>query len=342
MPADKVTVAVAGLGRIASTLEKDALREKPCTHIGAVAAHPECTIAAGCDIDGEARERFMEDWGGLDPVPRVFDSAAAMLSGERPDIMIVATYPDSHYPITAQAAAAGVPVVICEKPLAHSLGAAKKIAVIHRRGISKVLVNHERRYSADYIAVKEAVGSRLYGELLSVKAVLYFGRSTPLKNMLLHDGTHLVDMVNYICPGPLRISRLSGPLKRTARAAAAGGTSVFLTGKAGGVSVAIEAGSGRDHLVFELELSFERGRIRVGNGILEYEASGESPFYEGYRSLRQDKRPDTIPEIKKTGYFYNMIDDAVRCVRQPGREPVSSAEDGLEVMKFIRSVRACR
>jgi predicted dehydrogenase len=332
MPSDKVTVAVAGLGRIASTLEKDALRGKPCTHIGAVAVHPECSLVAGCDIDGEARERFMEDWGAFDPPSKVFDSAAAMLSEVRPDIMIVATYPDSHYPMCARAAAAGVPVVICEKPLADTLRDAKKIAASHRQGKTKILVNHERRYSADYIGVKDAVDSRLYGDLLSVKAVLYFGKSTPLKKMLLHDGTHMVDIINYLCPAPLRMSRLPGPLNRTGR------NTVFLFGTAGGVAVLLEAGAGRDHLVFEVELSFERGRIRVGNGVLEYEGSAESPYYEGYRSLRQD----TKPEIQKTGYFYNMIDDAVRCVREPKRMPLSSAEDALEVMKFIRSVRACR
>lgn len=335
MPIDKITVALAGVGRIASTLEKDTLREKPCTHIGAVAAHPECSLIAGCDIDGEARERFMDDWGALDPAPQIFDSVEALLSDVSPGIMIVATYPDSHYPISALAAAAGVSVIICEKPLADSLRDARRTARLHTSGRTKILVNHERRYSADYNAVKEAVDSRLFGELLSVKAILYFGKSTPIKNMFLHDGTHLIDMVNYLCPGPLRIRGLSDSLKRKNGGAA---VSVFLTGSAGGVPVLIEAGNGRDHLVFELELSFEGGRIRVGNGVLEYEKSADSPFYEGYRSLV----PEIAPIIGKTGYFYNMIDDAVRCFRDPSRQPVSSAADGYEVMKFIKAVRACR
>lgn len=332
MPSDKVTVAVAGLGRIASTLEKDTLREKPCTHIGAVTAHPDCTLVAGCDIDAEARERFVDDWGGLDSSPQVFDSVEALLTDVRPDIMIVATYPDSHYSITARAAAAGVSVIVCEKPLADKLRAAAKIARIHTSGRAKILVNHERRYSADYIAVKEAVESRLYGRLLAAKAVLYFGKTRSIQGMLLHDGTHLIDMVNYLCPGPLTIRRLYDSLRRK------GGAAVFLSGSAGGVPVLLEAGNGRDHLVFELDLSFATGRIRVGNGVLSYEKSGESPYYEGYRSLL----PDKAPPIEKTGYFYNMIDDAVRCFRDTQAKPVSSAVDGLEVMKFIRAVRACR
>ena len=86
--------------------------------------------------------------------------------------------------------------------------------------------------------------------------------------------------------------------------------------------------------MFEIELSFERGRIRVGNGVLSFEESGASPFYSDYRSLL----PADTPVIKRTGYFAGMIADAVRCCREPGYQPVSNASASLEVMRFIRSV----
>jgi hypothetical protein len=104
------------------------------------------------------------------------------------------------------------------------------------------------------------------------------------------------------------------------------------------IPVAIEVGSQRDHLVFEVELNFSSGRIRVGNGVYSFERSGESPHYEGYRSLLPDEEAPPRPE--KTGYFSGMVADAVRCVREPAHMPLSSAEDALEVMKFIRSVKA--
>jgi hypothetical protein len=89
-------------------------------------------------------------------------------------------------------------------------------------------------------------------------------------------------------------------------------------------------------LVFELELSFERGRARVGNGVLSFEESADSPYYEGYRSLLSA----VTPEITRTGYFANMMADAVAAVGDPAYEPVSTAADGLEVMRFIRSLKA--
>ena len=412
----KLSCAVAGLGRIGSSLEKDALREKPCTHTGAVAGNPDCVLAAGCDIKPEARERFLKDWGHLSPKPGVFDSVDELLTKLVPQILVVATYPESHYRIVKKAAAAGVPVIVCEKPLADTLRSARKIAALHRKGAATVLVNHERRYSSDYLAVREAIAQRRYGRLISVRGTLYFGRSSRHKDVLLHDGTHLVDIINFLLEeargpaargpaargpaardpaacslrkaNPVRLERRSGSMRsnrgsaylfgtasragrpsRTESPGAGGGAvPTSRAAEGGGIPVVIEVGAERDHLVFEVELSFERGRIRVGNGVLSFEASGESPYYEGYRSLL----PDEAPEIGKTGYFSNMIADAVRCARQrqaadvagnaeggSGRraegingadgadsaaggetcEPVSSAADGYAVMKYIRSMR---
>ncbi|MDR0453144.1 MAG: Gfo/Idh/MocA family oxidoreductase, partial [Treponema sp.] len=84
--------AVVGLGRIASLLEDDSLREKPCTHAGAIVAGGECRLVAGADLDPDRRRLFAERW----KVP-VYGDAAAMLAGHRPDILHIATHPDSHY-----------------------------------------------------------------------------------------------------------------------------------------------------------------------------------------------------------------------------------------------------
>ncbi len=43
---NKLKAAVIGLGRIASLLDEDTLREKPCTHSGAIAANEDCVLAA--------------------------------------------------------------------------------------------------------------------------------------------------------------------------------------------------------------------------------------------------------------------------------------------------------
>jgi len=332
-----ITCAVVGLGRIGSTLENDTLREKPCTHTGAIMANPDCRLIGGADIDEEACRRYREDWGDRvvrDSVAtdagdlRVFGSTAALLARQQPDILVAATPPDTHLEIVKAAFDAGVPVVICEKPLARTLSDARRIARLHRSGRIKVLVNHERRYSEDYRAVRRAVLSEKFGPLIALRGTLYFGRTAAHRDVLLHDGTHLVDSINYLTGSTCRLRRHFGSMHERR-------SSTYLFGRAGKIPVVIDVGAERDHLVFEVELSFVKGRVRVGNGVLQYEVSGESPFYENYRSLL----PDETPRIGRTGYFSNMLEDAVRCVREADHPPVSGAPDGLEVMKFIRSLR---
>jgi len=323
---DRIRCAVVGLGRIGSLLEDDELREKPATHAGAIAANPDCELVGGCDIDENRRIAFRERWNCHAIYPHVEE----LIADTRPDVLCIATHPDSHYRMVRAATLGGATVAVCEKPLAHRLGAAKRIARLHRSGRITVITNHERRYSADYLAVRDCIRRETYGRLVSVRGTLYFGQGRH-DQVLLHDGTHMVDIINFLVGGRTHPTRRFGRMRgRT--------SSAYLFGNVKRVPIVIEVGSERDHLVFELELSFERGRIRVGNGVLSFEGSGESRFYEGYRSLHQDE----APAIEKTGYFANMMADAVRCARDPGHEPVSSAMDGLAVMRFIGAMRARR
>jgi predicted dehydrogenase len=356
-----VKAAIVGLGRIASLLEEDSLREKPCTHAGAIAAYADCQLAAGCDIDEERRLLFAQKW----QVP-VYSDAAEMLRVHKPQILTIATHPDSHYHYCRLAADAGVQAVICENPLADNIGEARKIARLAKNGLV-IITNHERRYAEDYIRAKTILGSGKLGLLLSARAVLYMGRTKRLLDVLWHDGTHLADAIMFLTGMDLKHKK-----RRGAKLSANAGTawleaelgirseelgignrlpvppsaflsrliphSSFLISHFSFVPINIEIGAGRDHLVFEMEFSCEKGRLRIGNGVFEIWESVPSPYAEKFRSLRQTEETFSGP----TGYFANMVKDAVACVREPGRLPRSSAEDGLRVIEYLHSIKAWR
>jgi predicted dehydrogenase len=352
---EKIRAAVAGLGRIASLLEEDALREKPCTHAGAIAANSDCILAAGCDTDEERRRLFAEKW----QVP-VFADATQMLSIHKPHILVIATHPDSHYYYCRLASQMRIPVVICEKPLADNINEARKIAKLSVRGGSKhthaahagetvIITNHERRYSQDYIRAKEILKSGNLGTLLSVRAVLYLGKTTRLIDQFWHDGTHLADAIMFLT-GAILKHRRSWGAKLTSRSGTA-----WLEGELRSpellskndktaennftsfshIPVIFEIGCARDHLVFEIELSCEKGRLRIGNGIFEIWESVPSPYAEKFRSLKNNGENFFGP----TGYFANMLKDAAACVKDPQRIPVSTAVDGLRVIEYLNSVK---
>ncbi|MDR0399599.1 MAG: Gfo/Idh/MocA family oxidoreductase [Treponema sp.] len=348
----KIPVAIVGLGRIASLLEGDGRREKPCTHAGAAAADRNCVLVAGCDTDEERRRLFAERWH----VP-VYAGAAEMLREHRPEIFIVATHPDSHGRYCSLAQAAGVPVAVCEKPLAHTLAAARSIASLTGRrasgrgsvghGSMKILVNHERRYSTDYIRAKELLESGRLGAPLSVRGVLYMGRGRRLIDVLWHDGTHLADALMFLSGATLRHERVwGGSLKTGAGTAYLAGTLIPDRGGVRGdrpgrgkpLPCLIELGARRDHLVFEIEFSCEAGRLRIGNGVYEVWESGDCPYAEGFQSLI----PARDRFKGRTGYFSNMIADAVNCVRNPALQPRSSAAAALKVMEYLDAVKSAQ
>jgi len=328
----KVNVAIVGLGRIASLLEEDSLREKPCTHAGAIAANADCVLVAGCDVDEERRRLFADKWQ-----VSVFADAAEMVREHKPQILVIATHPDSHYYYCRLAAAFGVPAVICEKPLADTIGEARKINRLAERGLT-IITNHERRYAQDYTRAKVILDDAALGKLLSVRAVLYMGKTKRLLDVLWHDGTHLADAIMFLANARLKHRRRWGaPL--TARSGTAWLEGELCAEKsAPPVPVIIEVGAGRDHLVFEMEFSCERGRLRIGNGIFEVWESAPSTYAEKFRSLKQTDEVFTGP----TGYFANMVQDAVACARESSRTPRSSAADGLRVIEYLNAIKAWR
>jgi predicted dehydrogenase len=318
----KLRNAIVGLGRIGSLLEDDKLREKPCTHAGAVDLNPDCLLAAGCDLNKKRRELFKSRW----KCDNIYKSIDRMLREISPDILHIATPPETHLDIVKSAVKHNVLLSICEKPLSGSLQEAEQIADIHRSGRMTILTNHERRYSKDYIHTKNIIEKRTLGELLSIYSKLYMDPESKLKSTLLHDGTHLVDIINYLLSSQLEKKGVFGSLESKK------GTSLIFS-RIKNLPVIIEAGTGRDHLLFELDLSFSSGRIRIGNGLYEEYKSSKSPYYENINSLRKTGSP----VFNKTGYFSNMLADAVECFKNRARVPVSSAIDGYKAVSFILS-----
>ncbi|GHU84130.1 oxidoreductase [Spirochaetia bacterium] len=332
---EQIKTAIIGLGRIASLLEDDQLREKPCTHAGAIAANPDCRLVAGADIDDERRRLFSERW----QVP-VYASAETMLREQRPAILHIATHPDSHLRYCELAAAAGVPVVVCEKPLADCRRSARKIAALQKSGKLRIITNHERRYSADYIEAEQILRDERLGPLLGVKAALYMGKTRRLRDVFWHDGTHLADALMFLTGSELRHKKRWGAKlsSRTGTAWLSGYLEPAASARSAASSEAIpfiiELGAGRDHLVFEFEFSCEQGRLRIGNGLFEVWESGPSPYAEKFRSLKKTREGFDGP----TGYFANMIRDAAACVKDPARQPRSGAADGLRVIEYLHRV----
>jgi predicted dehydrogenase len=322
----KLRCAIVGLGRIGSSLEDDRFREKPASHAGAIAANRHCVLAAACDRRQDSRLAFARRWR----CRRLYADLRVMLAAERPDILHIATPADTHRELIAEAASRAVPLVICEKPLCPTAEAARAVLASCRAAGTTLMVNHERRYSLDYALVRTRVREQHYGQLLSVQGRLYMGRGRRPSDILLEDGTHMVDAIRYISGEDLE------PWHAVAlpEGEPSGLQVLFRCGAARGF---LEVSGDFEALVFELELGFQRGRLRVGNGVYEEWESAPSRFYEGFHSLRRV----SAPRFRRTRYFAGMMEDAVAVALHPGRIPQSSGQEGLRALETIESILSC-
>lgn len=317
-----IRCAIIGLGRIGSTLEFDHLREKPASHAGAIAAHPECEIVAGCDSNPAKCNAFKKDWS----CDSVYDAYERMLDECEIDILHIATPPETHCEILKCALLHNIPVIVCEKPLAADLSDAEKMARMAKKSSSRIIINHERRYALNYARAKRIIDSRQYGRAVSIIAKVCMGYRSKAADVLLDDGTHMVDLLRFLTGCKLKVQHVMGdPSSRN--------TPLASLIAAGDTVVLFEVGPGRDHIVFEVDISFETGRLRVGNGLYEEYESAESPYYERMKSL---KRKDV--SCGKTEYFKRMFDDAVAIFKGEKQKPDSSIEDGLEAMRVIDQI----
>lgn len=156
-------------------------------HAAAYRALPdECEIVACADIARENAEAFAEMWGV--PAPAVYADAAEMLRREALDVVSVCVWPRLHAPLVIQAAEAGVKAIHCEKPMADTWGAARRMAeVCAQRGV-RLTFNHQRRFGRPFRQAKALLDQGVIGRLQCVQ----FGVGD------LYDyGSHNFDMSMY-------------------------------------------------------------------------------------------------------------------------------------------------
>jgi predicted dehydrogenase len=320
-----IACAVAGLGRIGSLLEDDPLREKPATHAGVIALHPQCRLLSGCDIDKERRILFTKRWN----CPHVFCDLESLLAAGVPEILCIATPPETHRDLVCTAIERKVPLVICEKPLAENMEDASEIMKKVSQSGTILMVNHERRYSLDYIHCKNIIHRRVYGDVLSLNCKLYMGKGRTVEEMLWEDGTHMIDIIRFLTGKEIASVHTTGNLFEE------NGECIIIL-VLGSLYAVIDAACNRDHLVFELDVSFPRGMIKIGNGVYEEYESKESPFYKNFKSLMRKN----VPPFERTNYFSGMLEDAVQFVRykKKGKSPVSRGLDGYYAVKAISHI----
>ena len=177
-------VALVGLGDAGLTL-----------HLPALAGMSDATVVGVCDLDAARRERAAASCGA--PAFADFD---VMLAVSAPDVVIVATPPDTHAAHCFRALAAGAHV-LCEKPFVSSAGEAERVLAAADAAGRQVALNHEFREMPIFRALLDAappeeVEFAQVWQLMDQPPWAETGWRGQMRQRTLYEaGVHLVDFL---------------------------------------------------------------------------------------------------------------------------------------------------
>ena len=149
-------------------------------------------LVALADITPAARDEFGEEFG-VEERKRYADFRE-MVTKEQPDIVSVCLWHGQHAPTVVALAAMQPKLILCEKPMATSLGEAEQMIVAAKRNKVRLAIGHQRRFLPGWNIARDLVAEGAIGNVTHVWSNVADG--------LLNWGTHTIDMMRFIMGDP--------------------------------------------------------------------------------------------------------------------------------------------
>ena len=171
-------------------------------HARQIATSDVVTLRGVYDIKPERNE--LAETQGI----HAYASFEDVLADPLVDVVVCATPNDSHKEIVIRALRAGKHV-ICEKPVAITLGDFGEMRKTAERAGKVFTVHQNRRWDVDFLAIKSLLDSGEIGELINIESRVHGSRGIPSDwrchkefggGMILDWGVHLIDQVMQLIP----------------------------------------------------------------------------------------------------------------------------------------------
>jgi predicted dehydrogenase len=148
-------------------------------------------LVAGADIHAGRLGEFCEAFS----LPARYGDYHELLEKEKPDVVSVCTWQESHPEITIACAEAGVKAIMCEKPMGEDLaGPEEMVQVCEDRGV-KLAIHHQSRYRPSIVAIRDLLGDSAIGTPVSL--VWHTGDG------LLNSASHAIDWYRFMLGDPV-------------------------------------------------------------------------------------------------------------------------------------------
>jgi len=190
------------------------------------------------------------------------------------DIVSICTPTATHFDYLSRAINLGIPLVICEKPVAYDEEELKKITGIYNSGKTKVLVNYIRRFQPGFISLKEIVKKIQAEETLTNVAIRY-------QRGFVNNASHAFDLVGFLTGKEIKLENIHTTNKITD--AFPTDATLTLTANWAGTNFVAVGLSNVKFSLFEIDLFFEYHKISIrdaGNIIEVYKAEKGETFFK--------------------------------------------------------------
>ena len=172
---NKLRAGVIGCGSISSN------------HVGGYINSGRYEVVALADLN----ESAMADMDAKFKIQtKHYADAREMLSKEQLDVVSVCVWHGGHHTWTIAAAAYKPKAIICEKPMADTIGHAEQMITACKRNQIKLVIGHQRRFLPAYTLAKELIAQ---GAIGAVQQIVSFGGQG-----LPNFSSHQTDMYRYL------------------------------------------------------------------------------------------------------------------------------------------------
>ena len=301
----------------------------PHSHVAAYATLPRTELVAVCDLVPALIEQTKRDWASDLPELHGYTDYRELLARERIDLLSIVTPDHRHAQIVVDAVEAGVKGIFCEKPIATTLADADRIIDACARGNVPLLIDHTRRWYADYLEARRLIRAGAIGPVSRIVGTLGGPRA-----MLFRNATHLVDEICLFAEsepdwviGVLDDEQAGYPPRYAGDGGRDPATDPGLSGIIhfeNGVRGLINGSKGTLGN-FEFDVVGERGRIRIGTYVAEIWrlVDGDQP------AVSQLRVPPTT-----RGDMLAAIDELI-CLIEHGGVGSSNGKDGRRVLSIL-------
>lgn len=292
----------------------------PMTHAKSYAAMADrVSLVAFAELDGGQRDSVSDAHPNL----AVYESMEAMLEGDDLDIVSLCT-PDALHEENLMAIL-DYPVkgIWCEKPLALTEAGAQRVAARAAEKGVVIQVNYFRRFIPELLTLRQALLNGEYGALLSARGIY--------PETYRHNGCHLFDLIHFFL-GELNpvLATVGEKLNEDHDGC------VTVVGAVGGREVVCQGVPRRPYNIFELEMLFEWGRIKVAeNGRrIERYASGPDNAFPHLRLL--DPEPEVV-SCSWSGSFDHSLENLIDGIER-GVAPISGVGPSIVCGRVLDSI----